>query len=166
VDLVAGMGYGSDPESAKSVRLQFSKGNYSMGLDIQLPVDRVAEENQLRTVQISEERAKRDLSLATDRIILEVRYAFRQLEKARQTFEIQQQSLELALSRVESTRMMLEAGRAQQRDVLEAQEALVDARNALTDARVHHRIQTLECRLFMGILMVDEKGSILETDEF
>jgi outer membrane protein TolC len=80
MDLVASIGYTSDPDRPQSARLEFHRGVYSIGLDIDLPVDRLEERNALRQTQIERERAARDLSLLRDQVVLAVREAYRGLQ--------------------------------------------------------------------------------------
>jgi outer membrane protein TolC len=163
VDLVASTGYpslsqlGGPPQSA---RLMLNRGNYSIGLAISMPVDRLQERNALRQTQISREAAGRALALSRDSVILQIRRAIRQLEQARESYEIQKRAVELAERRVESTQLLLQAGRAEQRDVLDAQQALVEAQNALTGALVDHSIAALQFQRDVGTLAVNEEGQI------
>ncbi|MGB2613587.1 MAG: TolC family protein [Phycisphaerae bacterium] len=161
VDLVASIGYASDPlRSQQSARLAFHKGDYSIGFDIDMPVDRLQERNALRETQIEREQAQRALARLRDDVILQVRQAYRQLEQSRQSYEIQNRSVELAQRRVESTDLLLQAGRASQRDVLESQQALLDAQNALAQALVDHTIAGLALERDIGTLVVDLEGQI------
>jgi len=160
VDLVASIGYESNPNRPESARIEFHKGLYSIGLDIDLPIDRLQERNALRRTQIDQEQAERAMSLLEDQVVLQVREDYRALEAARQSYEIQKRSVALAERRVESTDLLLQAGRADQRDVLDSQSALVQARNALTRALVNHTIAQLEFRRDAGTLVVDSEGQI------
>ena len=160
VDLVASIGYQSQPGPPQSAQLRFNRGNYSVGLNISMPVDRLQERNALRQTQISRQAAGRALDRAQDDVILQVRRALRQLAQARESYETQKRSLQLAERRVESTQLLLQAGRASQRDVLDSQRALVDARNALTSALVDHSIAVLQFQRDVGTLAVNEEGQI------
>ncbi len=160
VDLVASMGYASRATHPQSARISLTRGDYAIGFDIDLPVDRLGERNALRETQISRQVAARALDLARDNVVLDVRRAGRRLEQARESYKIQQRSVALAERRVDSTQMLLQAGRATQRDVLEAQRALLTARNALTGALVNHTIAGLEFEQDVGTLVVDEEGQI------
>ncbi len=160
VDLVASIGYDSTTLRPQSARLEFHKGVYAIGLEIDLPIDRLVERNALRETQIDLVRAERSLSQQEDTVALEVRRAYRALVQARESYTIQAQSLELAERRVESTQILLQAGRASQRDVLEAQDALIQAQNALTRALVSHTIADLEFRRDVGTLVVNREGQI------
>jgi outer membrane protein TolC len=160
VDLVASVGYASRGEKPQSARLAFRRGDYTIGFDIDLPVDRLSERNALRETQISLHAAQRTLEESEDNVILDVRRSSRRLEQALETYEIQKRSVALAEQRVESTQLLLQAGRASQRDVLEAEQALLDTRNALTGALVTHTIARLELERDIGTLVVDEEGQI------
>jgi len=131
---------------------------YSAGLDVEIPFDRKQERNTYRRTLISFDRSKRDASLAIDNVKLEVRDAWRKLEEARASYEIQRISLELAEKRVRSTTLLLDAGRASTRDLLEAQDSLLEAQNSLTRTIVDHTIARLEFWRDIGILEIDEKG--------
>jgi outer membrane protein TolC len=160
VDLVASIGYQSNPGPPQSARLRFNRGNYSVGVNIAMPVDRLQERNALRQTQVSRQAAGRNLDETQDDVILQVRRALRQLDQARESYETQRRSVALAERRVESTQLLLQAGRADQRDVLDSQQALVEARNALTNALVGHSIAVLQFQRDVGTLAVDEEGQI------
>ena len=160
VDLVASIGYTSPSESPQSARLALRRGNYSVGLTFDLPIDRLQGRNALRQTQIARQSAARGLSLLEDNIVLAVRSAFRRLEQTRESYSVQKRAVALAERRVESTQLLLQAGRATQRDVLESQAALLEAKNALVQALVDHSIAELEFQRNVGTLVVDEEGQI------
>jgi len=56
---------------------------YSLGLSLELPLDRVRERGALRAARIELDRARRGLSLKEDSVILEVRDAMRNLRSPR-----------------------------------------------------------------------------------
>lgn len=160
VDLVASIGYASRADHPQSARIQLSRGDYAVGFDIDLPVDRLQERNALRETQLAQQVATRALERQRDDVILAVRRAHRRLRQAHESYQIQQRSVALAERRVESTQLLLQAGRAKQRDVLEAESDLLRARNSLTDALVTHTIAGLEFERDTGALLVDEEGQI------
>jgi len=139
-------------------------GVYTFGLNVDLPMERTAEQDAYRETYISLERSVRNVQELEDQIKLEVRNALRTLLQARESYRIQVEAAELADVRVESTALFLKAGRAQVRDVLEAQQALVDAQNALTAALVDYRVAELSLQRDMGVLQVDDDGLWHEFD--
>jgi len=64
----------------------------------------------------------------------------------------------VAEKRQKSTKMFLDAGRAEIRDLLDAQDALLSAQNQLTASIVSYRIAELSIQRDMGVLQVDETG--------
>jgi outer membrane protein TolC len=141
-------------------------GTYTAGLDVDLPIERRTERNTYRRALISLESGKRDATLKEDRVKLDVRDAWRGLQEARAGYEIQDISLTLAMRRVESTTLLLQAGRASTRDLLESQAALLRAQNALTRTLIDHTLARLQFWRDIGILEVNENGLWKEDYDF
>lgn len=163
LDLVATASAPSASEpGGPQLPLKFESGDltYGFGFDLDLPLDRKAERNAYVSALISLDRARRDLSLSEDNIRLAVRDAYRRLEREIATFKIQKASVALAEQRVESTSYLLQAGRAQTRDLLESQSALLAARNSLTAALINYATAREEFLLEIEALRVDEEGRI------
>jgi outer membrane protein TolC len=131
---------------------------YTAGLDWELPVNKVEERNSYVQALINLDRAKRDLEDTQDSIKLEILNLCRNLEEAYQSYLIQGKSLELAQKRVEGTDLLLQAGRATTRDLLDAQESYLDAKNSLSSAIVNYLISYLEFLRDTETLEIDEKG--------
>ena len=89
--------------------------------------------------------------------------ALRTLAEAVESHSIQQKSVELAARRVEITSLLIEAGRAESRDMLEAQDALLEARNALIGALVDYRIAMLDLYRDMDTLTFKD-GQLTEAN--
>ena len=143
-----------------NAQLRPEKGFYSVGLLLDLPLERTAERNIYRDSFISLERAVRSVQELEDQIKLDIRNDLRNLLEARESTKIQAQSVKVAQRRVASTKMLLAAERegVQIRDVLEAQESLVSSQNDLTAALVDYRVAELDLQLDMDVLEVSEKG--------
>ncbi|MDP6380953.1 MAG: TolC family protein, partial [Phycisphaerae bacterium] len=157
VTLVASWGV-ETPTETRASRLRWHESGSSVGLDFDLPLDRLLERNSYKSAQISLNRAIRSMTLKEDNVKLDVRTAYERLQRAMKSYEIQLLSVALAQRRVESTELLLEAGRAITRDVLEARRALVDAKNSLTQSLVDYTISRLEFLRDVGTLTVDNKG--------
>lgn len=125
-----------------------------LGLDIDLPLERTAERNAFRAALIQAARARRQRQAREDGVVLQVRESYRRLDRAERSYEIQADGARLAERRVESTNLLLEAGKASTRDRLEAEDARVRARNASVLALVDHAIARLELELNVGTLQV------------
>lgn len=131
-------------------------------LTLNLPFNRTAERIAYRKSIITLAARERAAEAVEDQVKLDIRNAFRTLRIARENLRIQSEAVRLAERRVDSTDMLLQAGRAEIRDVLEAQEALISAQNALTDAVVSRRIAELEFQRDLDILDVSAEGHIRE----
>jgi len=140
------------------------EGLYDALITLDLPIDRTEERDFYRLSLIDLERAIRDVQAIEDRIKFEIRERLRTLLTSREGLRIQAAAVTLAERRVESTRLFLETGRAQTRDLLEAQDDLLSAQNALTNALVNYRIAELELQRDMGVLEVDENALWREFD--
>jgi len=137
-----------------------NEGRYQIGLEVDLPFERTAERNAYRAAMITLDQVRRTHSLDTDRVKLAVRESFRRLQRAKESYRIQEMSVKLAERRVDSTSMLLKDGRAETRDLLDAQRDLVNAQNALASALVTHTITRLEFFRDIGTIDVDERAPI------
>lgn len=156
----------ADITSASGQPLDFDSDDltWSLGLDLDLPVDRLVERNNYRTSLITLQAAERDLDRLGDNIRGQLRAALRQAAATVETNEIQRGAVELAERRVESARLRLAAGRADTRDILEAQEDLLEAKNAATRSLIDHHLALLALWRDVELLRVDEAGiSVAET---
>jgi outer membrane protein TolC len=131
-------------------------------LSLDLPLNRTAERIAYRRGIIALEVQERVAQEVEDQVKLDIRNAFRALRLARENLRIQGKAVRLAERRVRSTDMLLQAGRAVIRDVLEAQEALIGAQNALTAAAVGHRIAELGFQRDLDTLDVSADGILKE----
>ena len=128
----------------------------SVGLELNLPIDRLKERNSYRAALISFERQIRTLAQTLDDVREDVRRGMRNVKQARQSYQIQKNAVELANRRVESATLSLKAGRVQIRDLLEAQNAKVQARNALTQTLVDYHLARLRLLIDIGVVDTGE----------
>ncbi|NLW50651.1 MAG: TolC family protein, partial [Candidatus Brocadiaceae bacterium] len=157
----------TDTAGNSPTNFQVSRTDYSVGFDLDLPLNKLAARNAFRRALIDVDRARRDHEELRDEVVLGVRSTWRQYERALRSHEIQKRSVELAETRLDSTQMLLKAGRVEARDVLDAQEALVGAQNDLAAALVDYRVARLELARDMDILDVGDRGELKESfDEY
>jgi len=148
----------SNTDESEHPTFSFLQPAYGAGFEFSFPFSRVQERNVYVESLINLERKQRDLFLTRDNIATEVAESYRRLQEAYQTYLIQKSSLALAERRVESTDLLLQAGRATTRDLLEAQDAFIRARNALSAAVVNYQITYLDLLCEAEMLEVDDTG--------
>ena len=138
------------------------RGN--VGLNLDLPLDRVAEANGYRASLIDFERQVRAVELSLDALRDALRRDLRSLDQSRKSYQIQTNSVELATRRVESANLLLLAGRAEIRDLLEAQNSLLQARNDLTASMVNFHLVRLSLMRDLGTVELNENGLVETLD--
>ena len=158
LDLVGTAGVGSTPQTGFD-RLQFHRGNYSLGLESNdLGLDRKAERNDYRKALIELEQQQRQYEIDRDRMELDVRQALRALKAEAEQYRIQKMALNLAMRRLETQELLLEIGQGNVRLLLESDGALLEAQNDVTSALVAHAIAKLGFFRDIGILQVRPDG--------
>lgn len=158
LNLVGSAGVGSTPETDFD-RLQFHRGNYSLGLESNdLGLDRKAERNAYREALIALEQQQRQYEIDRDRMELDVRQALRALKAEAEQYRIQKMALDLAVRRLETQKLLLEIGQGNVRLLLESEGALLEAQNDVTSALVTHAIAKLGFFRDIGILQVKPDG--------
>lgn len=145
--------------------LDFRSTDWTAGLNVDLPLDRRTERNNLRRSLITQERTVRAYTLAEDTIKLAVRTRRRTLEQAKLEFEIAQKSIDLGKRRVREQELLAELGQGTAINLVDAQNDLTSAQNAMTSALVDHTIARLEFWRDMGILYIKENGNWEEVKE-
>jgi outer membrane protein TolC len=146
----------SDTDSDGTIH--FNGGNYAALLDLDLPIERTSERNSYRNSLINLERATRSVQTLEDQVKLSIRSSLRTLLESRTSLKIQAQSVLVAEKRVDSSKLLLEAGRTEIRNLLEAQDSLLSAQNSLTSAVVNYRLAELELQRDLDLLEVNEQG--------
>jgi outer membrane protein TolC len=134
---------------------------YSAGIELEIPLDRVAERNQYRASLIRLERVQRTYDELRDQVSADAREAMRLIRSAQISLEIQRKGIELAKFRLDNAYELLRLGRADNREVVDAQNALLRAQDAFEDARTSLQIQVLRFLRDTGTLRVDpDAGAI------
>ncbi|MBK9137444.1 MAG: TolC family protein [Verrucomicrobia bacterium] len=134
----------------------FDQARWSAGVSLDLPVDRLRERNSYRSALISFESQLRSVVATLDNFKNRIDRGLRTLEQERLNYLSRQENLRVAERLVDNRQMLLEAGRANIRDVREAQDSLIRAQNDLTLATVAYLGTRLDLLLDAGILLADE----------
>jgi len=138
--------------------MDWSREEYNLGFELDLPLDRVPEQSVYRKALITLSQREREYEQATDIVRLEVRNAYRDLTEAANRYKVQTEAYELARQRYNNTLTLLEYGRASSRRVLNAQNNLIDAQDAATEALVDFSIASLNFYRDTGVLYVRPDG--------
>ncbi|NLE40860.1 MAG: TolC family protein [Lentisphaerae bacterium] len=160
----ASAGEGAKAGSDDNGEFNLGEAVFGSTLSIDLPFERTAERNAYRGSLIQLEGAVRAYQAAEDALKESVRAAIRSLRETREQLKIQYLAVSLAERRVRNNDLLLQAGRAEMRDVLEAQAALLSAQNALFSAIRSYRVKELELQKELGLLEVTIDGVWREPD--
>ncbi len=135
------------------------RDDWSLGLTLDLPLNRVQERGALRAARIALARQRRDLSGLEDTVILEVRQSLRNLRSAVSSLQIQEQIVASEEKNAKVARMRFEEGEISNRDLTDALIALADARDRFV--REQTNVETARTQLLrdLGVLVIDEDGT-------
>jgi outer membrane protein TolC len=156
-DLVGTAGVTSSRRADRGA-LDWMREEYGLGLEINLPLDRVAEQNVYRKALITLNERQREYELTADTIALEVRQAHRDLTEAAERYKTLLGALELARQRFNNTFLLLQHSKASSRRVLQAQSDLFEAQNDAGQALLDYTVATLNFYRDTGALQVLPDG--------
>ncbi len=132
--------------------------NVAAGATLDLPLDRVAEQDLYARALVTLNQRLREYDLTADTIRMEVREAHRKLLEAAQRYQVLSEGVRLAERRVEDTFELLSYARVSSRRVLTALEHLYDARNEAADALTDYANATLNFYRDTEVLEVRPDG--------
>ncbi|MDA7931635.1 TolC family protein [Akkermansiaceae bacterium] len=157
LNIVGGSSLANDGSATDYTDFDFKNVRTTVGLQLNLPLDRLRERNNYRATLINFESATRTLGQNFDELrnLLDLR--IRELEQFRQTYQIQQNAVVLAKKRVEGNQLRLKAGTVIFRRLSESQDALISAQNAETRALVDYLSARLNLLIDLGVLQTDQK---------
>jgi len=129
------------------------------GVDLDLNLNTKPERNSLRSAQIGEQRALRELELAEEQLRTTIRSDWRGLEVARKQYDLAQKGLSLASKRLEIEEALMEEGQGTARDIVESQDRLITARDLVVSTLIDHVIARLQLWSDMGVLYIEKDGA-------
>lgn len=142
--------------------LGFGEDRYSVGLSLELPLDRVRERSSLRRARIELSRSRRALSLTEDQVLLDVRDALRDLRSADSSLRIQREIVVSEERNVKIARLRFSNGEIGNRDLTDALTNLADAQDRLVREQVNVETARFQLLSALGLLVVGEDGTWLE----
>lgn len=134
--------------------------NYSAGVVLDWPLDRVKERNSYRTSLINLERAKRAVESSQDELAQDVRDAIRSVRQQQVLLAIQKINIDLAVKRKDYADLQMIYGKIDNRDYLDAEQALLDAQNRFAQALANLQKNTLQYLRDTDQLRVDRRGRL------
>jgi outer membrane protein TolC len=166
LNVQASANIGTPPLANRALDFRASASVYSVGFQLDTPLNRLAQRNTYRTSQIAYEQARRAYMALDDTISEEIRDDLRQLRLNRINFEITRQSLVSAALQYESSReelLLPNADPTSTLNIINALSALLTAKNNLIGSWVSYETTRYKLLLDMEALQLDDRG--LYTDE-
>ncbi|MCL4209470.1 MAG: TolC family protein, partial [Phycisphaerales bacterium] len=159
LDFSGSVGVPSDPgKDRDGLQLDFERNDFSAGITFGLPLDRETERLRLRQAQIAAERAQREYQRFRDTLVIDVRDAVREIDRAAFSLRLQEENIAIARRRLESIEVAPD--RATARDKSDAADGLTRAENDRDRADRDLQVSILEYLLQTGTLRVNSDGTI------
>jgi outer membrane protein TolC len=159
VDLAAQIDFLQDPDFFNGVQLDGSFDDYTVGINIEVPLDRVDERIALRQAQLRQEQVQRTFFNTRDTVSVQVRQATRAIERSLFSLQLQERNIAIAQQRQES--IDAAPDRATPRDRTETVDALVRALNDRDRARRELQVAILNYLNSTGQLRVSQDGGLV-----
>jgi outer membrane protein TolC len=133
---------------------KFDANSYQarVGMQLDLPLDRVPLANRYRTAVIGFESSLRTFTRQLDELKDSIDRGVRTLAQRQQNYETEKSALVLASVRVEYTTLSQQAGRLEVRDLNDALDAFVIAQIAVTASLLNYQQARLQLMLDIGAL--------------
>lgn len=132
---------GEDSDVPGAVRdLPDANGEWTFGLSLSIPLDRLSLQSALASAEVGLEQAKIAEINARENLDTLVRNAVRTVEDSWESYLISQRSLELARQTLEIEQAKLDAGRSTNFEVLSQQQALLSAEVALLNSIISYLV--------------------------
>lgn len=148
----------TSPAGNEGLEINHRQRRITTGLDVDLNLNTKPERNLLRSSQITEQRAERELELAEENLRSDIRADWRNLELARKQYELALEGLQLAEKRLEIEEALMAEGQGTARDIVESQDRLITARDLVVSTKIDHVIARLQLWSDMGVLFIQKDG--------
>ena len=168
-NLIANANMISDPNTKNPLAFSNDASRFSVGIQFDSPLNRLAERNQYRASLITYQRSRRNYMQLSDQIEQQIRSDIRSLRLQRISFEIARQSLIAAARQLENEQLLLtapnqgqagnagSAGDATLRK-LRALDQLLSARDGLAGSFIRYEQQRIRLLLDLESLQLDARG--------
>ena len=151
-------------ENGKGLNLDWSRINWSAGVDFDLLLNRVPLRNAYRSALITFDQAIRAREQNEDQLTANVRSALRNIQAALVSYQIQSEAVTLAEQRVEATTALYAAGRVQALEKLDAQSSLLSAQLSRNAAIVDYSVARLALMNNLEAVALESHGLRFDLD--
>jgi outer membrane protein TolC len=159
LDFSADFGAGTNDFGETDIRFDpIGNSDLSLGVLLDLPLNRINERNAYRSSFINWEVAKRNAEAFEDQVKLQARRALRSLRQSAENYRIQKRSLEVAKTTNDAALLLKASGDGNTNDLVDAQNALIAAQNDLIASVVDYQIDLLSLERDLGVLVVNPEG--------
>ncbi len=145
-------------------KFDFNNVRASVGVQLNLPLDRLRERNQYRATLINFESAIRRLGLTFDQLRNQIDQDLRELRRLRLSYEITKSAVAIAENRVVGNRLRFQAGTLRLNELTDSQDDLIEEQNQVTAELVSYLAARLRFLAYLGILASDKEVFWLEED--
>lgn len=159
--LLTGRGEMGNRDHTAAKSLDSRNLTYSAGLQLDLPIDRVAERNVFRRSLVTFHRSQRQYDELRDQVASDVRTAVRAIQASDVSIQIQRRGIELNEKRLIYANLLLKRGDANARDVTDVQDVLLRTQDTYERARADLQVQVLQFLQQTGTLRVDPDSGTL-----
>lgn len=151
-------------ESGRGLDLDWSRIDWSAGVDLDLLLNRVPVRNAYRSALITFDQAIRAREQAEDQLTASVRSALRDIQAALMSYQIQSQAVTLSAERAESTTELYAVGRGTALDKLDAVSDLLNAQLSRNAAIVDYAIARLALMNNLEAIKLEPHGLRFDFD--
>lgn len=151
-------------ESGRGLDLDWSRIDWSAGVDLDLLLNRVPVRNAYRSALIAFDQTIRAREQAEDQLTASVRSALRDIQAALMSYQIQSQAVTLSAERAESTTELYAAGRGTALDKLDAVSDLLSAQLNRNAAIVNYAIARLALMNNLEAITLEPHGLRFDFD--
>jgi outer membrane protein TolC len=162
LNLNASMNAITDPDLTRSgLQFDLDETDFQASVTYGLPLDRETERIDLRRAVISLERSERNLRESEDEVSLSVRRAIRDIQLARFSLNLQEESIRIIERRLEALEIQKERGTVNARTIIDAQDELEQALQSREQELRNVRVAVMRFLLETGQFRVAPHGEIL-----
>ncbi len=161
LDFVLNFNFGH-PSAEDYDEIRLRTHDFSAGLTLEIPFDRIGARNSLRTQTTALMQALRAFTGEIDAVRRQVGSDMRSLRRLKRSIGSQARQIEIARRKERKALIDFQEGEISNRDLVEAQEELRDAENSLIETQVNYEIARVQLLRDVGILKLDETGNIVE----